>query len=105
MDHYDIKARITITDKDECFTGYRPAHLINNCLTTGLHTYIGTARLEKGQSTEGYVTFISPDHYPHTISAGDKIPFQDGSKTVGFIEVLEIYNNLLNADKEPSQKA
>ena len=105
MDHYDIRAKITITDKDECFSGYRPAHLINNYLTTGVHTYIGTDSLKNGQSTEGYVTFISPEYYPHTLSVGDKISFQDGSKTVGYIEVLEIYSDLLNADKEPSNKA
>ena len=104
-DHYDIKAKITITDKDECFSGYRPAHLINNYLTTGLHTYIGTYKLKKGQSTEGYITFISPEYYPHTLSIGDKISFQDGSRTVGFIEVLEIYNDQLNTDKDPSKKA
>ena len=104
MDHYDIRAQITITDKDVCLSGYRPAHLINNYLTTGLHTYIGTDRLKNGQSTEGYVTFISPEYYPHTISVGDRISFQEGSKTVGFIEVLEIYNELLNADKESSSK-
>ena len=30
--NYDIKAKITVTDKDKCFSGYRPAHLINNYL-------------------------------------------------------------------------
>ncbi len=101
-DHYDIRAKITITDKDECFSGYRPAHLINNILTTGIHTYIGTDSIKKGQSAEGYVTFITPEYYPHSISIGDRIPFQDGSKTVGYIEVLEIFNDLLNSDKSPA---
>ena len=36
----DIKALITITNKDCVYTGYRPAHLINGYLTTGLHEYI-----------------------------------------------------------------
>ena len=91
----DIKAKITVTDKDKCFSGYRPAHLINNYLTTGIHTYIGADCLRKGESKEGYIKFISPEYYPHTMKVGDKIFFQDGSKVVGYIEVLEIYNDLL----------
>lgn len=96
--NYDIKAKITVTDKDKCFSGYRPAHLINDYLTTGIHTYIGVDCLRKGESTEGYIKFISPELYPHTIKAGDIIIFQDGSKTVGYIEVLEVLNDLLKAD-------
>ncbi len=46
---------VTVTDKDKCLSGYRLAHLINNYLTTGIHTYIGTDRLRKGESTEGYI--------------------------------------------------
>ena len=97
INNYDIKARITITGMDECFSGYRPAHLINDYLTTGIHTYIGTHSLKKGESTEGYITFISPEHYKHTIKVGDQISFQDGSRIVGYLEVLEIFNDLLKA--------
>ncbi len=96
--NYDIKAKITVTDKDKCISGYRPAHLINNYLTTGIHTYIGTDRLRKGESTEGYIKFISPEYYPHTMNVGDIIFFQEGSKIVGYIEVLEILNDLLKAE-------
>ena len=94
----DIKAKITVTDKDKCFSGYRPAHLINNYLTTGIHTYIGTDCLRKGESTEGYIKFISPEYYPHTMNVGDIIIFQEGPKIVGYIEVLEILNDLLKAE-------
>ncbi len=96
--NYDIKARITVTDKDKCLSGYRPAHLINNYLTTGIHTYIGTDCLRKGESAEGYIEFISPEYYPHTMNVGDIIIFQEGSKIVGYIEVLEILNDLLKAE-------
>lgn len=98
--HCDIKARITLTDKDECLSGYRPAHSINGYLTTGVHTYIGMDRLKKGQSTEGFISFITPEHYPHSMSVGDKIFFQEGSKMIGCIEVLEIYNHILNRNRE-----
>ncbi len=98
MINYNIKAQIFLTDKDKCFSGYRPAHLINNYLTTGIHTYIDTDCLKKGESTEGYIKFISPEFYPHTIKVGDIIIFQEGSKTVGHIEVIEVLNDLLKAD-------
>ena len=100
MKRYDVRAQITVTGKEECLSGYRPAHLINNTLTTGVHTYVGTERLKKNQSAEGYVTFISPENYKHTIRVGDRIPFQDGSRMVGYIEVLEILNELLDADND-----
>ena len=32
------------------------------------------------------------------MKVGDKIIFQDGSKIVGYIEVLEILNDLLKAE-------
>lgn len=97
INNYDIKAQITVTNKDKCFSGYRPAHLINNYLTTGIHTYIGTDCLRKGESTEGYIKFISPEYYPHTMKVGDKIVFQEGANVVGYIEILEILNDLLKA--------
>jgi len=40
----DIKANITITRKTPVYSGYRPAHLIGNYLTTGVHEYIGVER-------------------------------------------------------------
>ena len=64
---------------------------------TGLHQYIGTETLNKGESVEGYVTFISPGHYPKALEVGDILEFYDGSKQVGSIEILEIYNELLKS--------
>ena len=55
----DIKALITITNKDCVYTGYRPAHQIDGYLTTGLHDY------------------------PHSLKFGDKTSFQEGATVVG----------------------
>lgn len=93
----DIKALITITNKECVFTGYRPAHMIDGYLTTGLHEYIGVDCIRNGESKEGFITFISPEYYPHTLKVGDKITFQEGSTVVGFAEVLDVINDDLKA--------
>ena len=76
-------------------SGYRSAHLIGDYYTTGLHQYIGTDTLNKGEAVEGYITFISPEYYPQTLGVGDILEFYEGSKLVGNIQIIEIYNELL----------
>lgn len=93
----DIRALITITNKDRVYTGYRPAHLIDGRLTTGVLEFIDADSICNGESKEGFITFISPEAYPHTIRTGDVIPFQDGSEKVGYAEVLEVINEVLKA--------
>ena len=93
----DVKAKITLTGREFVCSGYRPAHLLNGYLTTGLHQYIDCEYLQKGQEIEGTITFISPEYYPHSIKEGMKISFQEGSKITGFAEILEIYNDVLKA--------
>lgn len=91
----DIKAIITLTNKECILSGYRPTHVIGDYLTTGLHEYIGVDRVMKNQSVEGYITFISPEAYPNSLSNGTIIYFQEGSKIIGRAEVIEIYNEVL----------
>ncbi len=93
----DIKAKITLTGREFVMSGYRPAHLIGDYYTTGLHQYIGTDTLNKGESVEGYITFISPEYYPKSLKVGDMLDFYEGSKQVGNIKILEIYNELLKS--------
>jgi len=93
----DIKALITLTNRDCVYTGYRPAHMINGYLTTGLHEYIDCDHICKGETKEGFITFISPEFYPNSLRVGDIISFQEGSKTVGYAEVLDIINDILKA--------
>ena len=93
----DIKALITITNKDCVYTGFRPAHLINGYLTTGLHEYIDADCICNGESKEGFITFISPEFYPHSLKVGDNISFQDGATIVGYAEVLDVINDVLKA--------
>ena len=91
----DIKAKIVLTGRETIKSGYRPAHLIGDYYTTGLHQYIRTDTLHKGGAVEGYITFISPEYYPKALEIGDILEFYEGSKLVGNIQIIEIYNKLL----------
>ena len=94
----DIKAKIMLTGRELVMTGYRPTHLIGDYYTTGLHQYIGTDTVYRGEAVEGYITFISPEHYPKSIKVGDVLDFYEGSKLVGNIQIMEIYNEILNKE-------
>ncbi len=93
----DIKAKITLSGREYIKSGYRPAHLIGAYYTTGLHQYIGTDTLNKGEIVEGYITFISPEYYPRSLKVGDVFDFYEGSKLIGNIKIIEIYNKLLES--------
>ena len=97
MIEVDIKAKIVLTGKEVVKSGDRPAHLIGDYLTTGLHQYIGTDTLNKGEAVEGYITFISPECYSKTLAIGDILGFYEGSKLIGHIRIIEIYNELLKS--------
>lgn len=43
----DIRANITLTREKPVGSGYRPAHLIGDYLTTGVHKYFNTDILKK----------------------------------------------------------
>lgn len=94
----DIKARITLTGRDCIGNGCRPTHRIGDYLTTGLHQYINCDILRKNESVEGMITFITPETYPHSLKVGMRMEFQEGSRIIGYAEVLEIYNNVLVED-------
>lgn len=91
----DVRANITLTRKNPVRTGYRPAHLIGDYLTTGVQTYVHTDELHQGETTEGLITFITPEAYPHSLEAGMRIVFQEGARITGYADILEVYNDLL----------
>ena len=96
----DIRAKIVLTGREMVKSGYRPAHLIRDYYTTGLHQYIGTDTLNNGEAVEGYITFISPEYYPKSLAVGDTLEFYEGAKLVGNIQIIEIYNELLKSARE-----
>ncbi len=91
----DVRANITLTKAKPVCSGYRPAHLIGDYLTTGVHKYISTDVLNQGESAEGFITFLTPEAYPHSLEAGIRIIFQEGERIAGYADVLEVYNELL----------
>ncbi len=91
----DIRANITLTRKKPVGSGYRPAHLIGDYLTTGVHKYFNTDILKSGETTEGTITFISPEYYPHSLKVGMRLTFQEGASITGYADIIEIYNDLL----------
>lgn len=38
----DIRASVTLTREEPVYSGYRPANIIGNYLTTGIHEYFNT---------------------------------------------------------------
>lgn len=91
----DILAEITLTRKNPVKSGYRPAHLVGDYLTTGVHQYLYINELKSGETAQGTVTFITPEEYPHSLEKGMKITFQEGAKVTGYLIVLEVYNDIL----------
>ncbi len=71
----DVRANITLTRAKPMQSGYRPAHLIGDYLTTGVHKYISTDVLNQGESAEGFITFLTPEAYPHSLKVGMRITF------------------------------
>ncbi len=91
----DIRANITLTREQPVYSGYRPAHLIGEYLTTGVHKYFNTDMLKCGETIEGTISFISPEYYPHSLKVGMRLTFQEGAKITGYADIIEIYNDLL----------
>lgn len=94
----DVRANITLTGRDFVLSGYRPAHLIGEYLTTGVQQYFHVQKLERYKTAEGTITFISPEFYPNSLYEGMKIEFYEGSRVIGYAEILEIHNDILKEE-------
>lgn len=78
-------------------SGYRPAHLIGEYLTIGIYDYFNKDILKNGETTEGVITFLSPELYPHSLKVVMRLIFQEGKQITGYAVILEIYNELLKS--------
>lgn len=73
-------------------SGYRPAHLINGYLTSGIQMY----KKEGCKNINiGTITFLSPQYYPHTLYMGKIIKFYEGSVQTGYAIIIKVNNKLL----------
>lgn len=92
MDYqYNVKAIIANVSNKVIFSGYRPAHDINGYFTTGVHKYIGNDKIGIGESSMGYIAFITPELYLNSINEGDIINFYEGTKKSGHAKIIEVY--------------
>ncbi len=89
----DVEAIFYFNGYRETSDGYRPAHLIrDDYLTTGLHHYYE----DVGENVKrGTITFISPEAYPRSLWIGKTIEMYEGSKNIGYAEIIKIYNPIL----------
>ena len=105
----DIEADVTFLTTEQggrlgpVFPGYSPNHLIKeDYLTSGKHEYPNHEIVELGVTVHACIRFISPEFYPHTLSAGQVISLQEGSHVIGHAKVTRIINKLLSKDSEPN---
>lgn len=83
----DIKARMTLTGRKVVYSGYRPVHMIGNDLTSRIQEYFNTEKLTKGNTVDGFITFITPEYYHYSLKCGIKFYFQEGSKIMEYAEI------------------
>ena len=95
---HDIKAKVTNLRKSGNYfsTKYRPAfQVLDDYLTVGEIELIGTDKVEVGEWAEAYVSFLTPELYPHSIWVGREIDFKEGQNVTGKAIVTEVFNDLL----------
>ena len=102
---FDIKAEIiNLRESKAPFkSGYSPAFSISNkeqYLTSGRINFDSpNFSLKYNKNKEAYISFITPEIYPHTLWVGKVLKFYEGTKLTGEAKILEIYNKLLETDE------
>ena len=59
-----------------------------------MHHYYNTDNSNK--EIKGTIEFISPEVYPNSLWIGKKIDMYEGSKKIGYAEIVNIYNPILD---------
>ena len=79
-------------------SGYRPAHQIQDGVSsTGEHIYYENDVVYPGETAMAYITFLSPESYPHTLWVGKELDIKEASKVIGKATVIEVYNELTSS--------
>lgn len=74
-------------------SGYRPAHrVLPEYLTTGIHQYPTAEPIDPGSTVRTLITFLTPEHYPRSLTVGQVIDLQEGGQLVGHARILRILN-------------
>lgn len=91
---YDVEVIFHFKDRKNIIEGYRPAHKIKeDYLTTGSHHYYDINDNING--IKGEIAFLSPEVYPECLWIGKEIEMYDGSRYIGYAEVIKIHNPIL----------
>ena len=99
---YDVKVVLELMDtmdggrRHGVESGYRPHWKLGDYLTSGTITLISSKTLLPGHKAECLVKFISPEHYPKSVSVGDSISEQEGGMIIGKAMIMLIFNSWLN---------
>ncbi|QBH95925.1 hypothetical protein EKN56_05615 [Limnobaculum zhutongyuii] len=97
----EVIFRFNGTRKGPAYSGYRPDHLIkDDYLTCGKHEYIEPIIALPNSEVLGTITFMSPSSYPHCLWPGKIITFQEGPHITGTVEIINILNPLLDAQRQ-----
>ena len=88
----DVEVKFCFNDKRKPVEGYRLSHLLDGVnLTTGVHHYYNT----EGSEVKGTIEFIAPECFPKCLKVGNLVEMYDGSNKIGFVEVIKIFNPIL----------
>ncbi len=89
----DIEVIFHFNNNRKLYEGFRPSHLIDGVnLTTGVHHYYYD---KVNNEIRGTIEFIAPEYYPKCLKVGSKIEMYEGAERIGFVEVLNIFNQIL----------
>ena len=98
----DVEAIVTLLPTNEggrktpARSGYCPNHLVvSDYLTAGVQTFLDREQLAPGESARVHITFMTPEHYPHSLWPGKVINVQEGGWLVGHAEILRVLNSEL----------
>lgn len=93
-----LRATVAGGRKGPIRSGYRPAHRVRpDCLTSGIIDLAGREWLSPGEESLAFVTFVSPEHYPGSLRAGQVLDVQEGSQVVGQATIVRVLNPMLLA--------
>ena len=106
----DCLARVSLLATDAggrqsaAASSYRPHHnLRDDYLSSGIHQYLETEWLKPGETSLANIQFGKPAHYPHCLWRGRVLRVQEGGRLVGYAEVIDIFNPLLDRETRASE--
>ncbi|MGX5172446.1 hypothetical protein ACUR5C_00295 [Aliikangiella sp. IMCC44653] len=75
--------------------GYRPQHETKDGIhTSGAMRFIGQDILWPGECCEVFISLLSPESFDGKSKPGDLIGIYEGSRQIGEVKVLAIYNEV-----------